>query len=107
SYNVAGGALYGILTVGNGNLLGLRGEYLSQSKSDGPVLRYPTSGDKPNLGSVTLSFEPASSVRLFPGLRTLVEYRYDFAGRGFFPGKDEGEFKKNQSTLTIAQIYNF
>jgi hypothetical protein len=95
--------------MGNGNLLGLRGEYLSQSKADGPIFQYPTNnnGSKPNLGSVTLSFEPASAVRLFPGLRTILEYRYDFAGREFFPGKTDGTFKKNQSTITIGQIYNF
>jgi hypothetical protein len=107
SYSVAGAALYGILTMGNGNLLGLRGEYLSQSKSDGPIFQYPTSGDKPNLGSVTVSFEPASSLKLFPGLRTILEYRLDFAGKAFFPGKDFGTYKKNQSTFTIGQVYNF
>jgi hypothetical protein len=93
--------------MGNGNLLGLRGEYLNQSKADGPIFQYPTSGDKPNLGSVTLSFEPASSLRLFPGLRTILEYRYDFAGRDFFPGKSVDSYKKNQSTFTIGQVYNF
>ena len=107
SYSVAGGALYGIFTMANGNILGLRGEYMSQSKADGPVFQYPTSGDKPNLGSVTLSFEPASSLKLFPGLRTILEYRLDFAGKDFFPGKDFGTFKKNQSTITIGQVYNF
>ena len=107
SYSVAGGALYGVFTMANGNLLGLRGEYLSQSKADGPIFQYPTSGDKPNLGSVTLSFEPASSLKLFPGLRTILEYRLDFAGKDFFPGKDFGTFKKNQSTITIGQVYNF
>jgi hypothetical protein len=107
SYSVAGAALYGIFTMGNGNLLGLRGEYLSQSKSDGPIFQYPTSDEKPNLGSVTLSFEPASSLRLFPGLRTILEYRFDFAGKEFFPGKTDGSFKKNQSSFTIGQVYNF
>jgi hypothetical protein len=107
SYSVAGAALYGIFTMGNGNLLGLRGEYMSQSRADGPIFQYPTSSDKPNLGSMTLSFEPASSLKLFPGLRTIVEYRLDFAGKDFFPGKSEGTYKKNQSTLTIGQVYSF
>ena len=44
---------------------------------------------------------------LFPGLRTILEYRLDFAGRDFFPGKTEGTYKKNQSSFTIGQVYNF
>jgi hypothetical protein len=102
SYNVTGGAGYLIYTLGNGSNIAFRGEYLQQSKSGSAVL--PGSGDnKPNLSSITLSYEPKFNV--FPGARTLFEVRYDNSNRAVFAG--EREFKKNQTTFTIGQTFSF
>ena len=58
-----------------------------------------------NAGSVTASLEPKTG--LFPGLRTLLEARYDFANEKVFAGKNNDTEKKNQVTLTVGQIYSF
>jgi hypothetical protein len=101
SYNVAGGAGYLIYTLGNGNVISFRGEYLQQSKPGSGVL--PGSGtNKPNLSSLTLSYEP--KFNFFPGSRTLVEVRYDNSNRAVFAGEDN--FKKNQTTFTLGQVFS-
>lgn len=121
SYSVSGGALYGIFTFKNGNVAAIRAETLSSSKVNNPALpTYPLSADagsKPSLGSITASYEFKTG--LYPGMRTILEYRYDFAGKRFFPGKglsapsneEQSEFisdfKKNQSTFTIGQVFSF
>ncbi len=91
-YGVAG---YGTFTVGKGSIVGLRGEYL---KID------PDGGDDTDLSSLTLSFEPRSS--LFTGARTLLEFRYDHSKDAIF-GDDNGGSKKDQYTLTIGQTFSF
>ena len=102
-YDLGGGAAYGIFTMKNGNTFALRGEYVSPSNVT------VTTG----MSSLTGSYELHSG--LFPGLRTLLEYRYDKAGRDFFADKNSasvtgagvGGLKKSQSTLTIGQVYSF
>ncbi|GAB4458979.1 MAG: hypothetical protein OHK0029_20980 [Armatimonadaceae bacterium] len=117
SYNATGGALYGIYRFKNNNVLGLRAEYLTVNKVNTPVLpTYPLAedaGSKPSIGSITATYELQAG--LFPGMRTFFEYRLDFAGKKFFPGKDLtggenpgiADFKKTQSTLTLGQVFAF
>lgn len=113
SYSVYGVAGYGILTLGNGNVFSLRGEFLKNadaaSKVTSPIgLAYPNASDvdeAASIGSITASYELRWAA--LPNLRTLLEYRFDFAGEEFFPGADAGTFKKSQSTLTVGQVYNF
>ena len=99
-YTFFGVAGYGIFGIGSGNI-GLRGEYLKDTKNNfmlgGPA--------KSNLGSVTLSYEP--KMGLFPGVRTIVEYRYDYASEHVFPKKSGSDPSKNESTITLGQIYSF
>lgn len=90
-----GAAGYGVFTLGGGSVVGLRGEYL---KLD------PDGGDNTDLSSLTLSFEPRSS--LFTGARTLLEFRYDHSKDAVF-GDDNGGMKKSQYTLTIGQTFSF
>lgn len=118
SYTVAGGALYLIYGLGKNNL-SLRAETLSANKVNNPALpTYPIdTNSKPQLGSLTLCYELKSGI--LPGSRTMFEYRLDFAGKKFFPGKgvsfDQNEqgtgtltdYKKSQSTLTIGQVFSF
>lgn len=95
-YSVGGVAGYLIYGLKSGNVLGLRGEYVSGS---------PVTNARP-LSSITGSFELKSG--LFPGARTLFEVRHDIsAAPGFFPGKTPGESKDNQTTLTFGQVFNF
>ena len=98
-YSVYGVSGYLVLGV-----VGLRAEYLAEG--DHPSLINGTgSTKKGNIGSGTISFEPKTG--LFPGLRTLLEARYDFANEKLFAGKDAANDKKNQVTLTVGQIYSF
>ena len=90
-----GAAGYGVFTLGGGSVLGLRGEYL---KID------PDGGEDNDLSSLTLSFEPRSS--LFTGARTLLELRYDHSKNAVFADGNEG-VKKDQFTLTIGQTFSF
>jgi|GEM_PF-508753 hypothetical protein len=113
SYTVLGGAIYGIYGFSNGNVLALRAETLSSDKVNNPALpAYPIDSEsKPSLGSVTLAYE-LNCAKLLPNMRTIFEYRYDFAGKKFFPGKgiSEGgisDFKTSQSTFTIGQVFSF
>ena len=101
-YDVGGVAGYGIFTLKNGNTLSLRGEYVSASKVTNLTA----------LSSVTGSYELHSG--LFPGLRTLLEYRYDVSGSPLYFATNSGNggtnntgFHKNQSTITIGQVYSF
>lgn len=116
SYGTYGIAGYGIFTLPNGNVLGLRGEYLKQNdaanKAVSPLgLAYQpragadTAGKTVTLASITASYE--LRLGILPGARTLLEYRYDRAGDVFFPAKNAGAFKKDQSTFTLGQVYNF
>jgi len=105
SYTSYGADLYGIYTLKNADIVALRGDYFSVDKGDTFLLSQPGT-DKPYIGSFTASFEPASSLKLFPNLRTILEYRYDFAKENFFVDKD-GKAKKNQSTVTIGEVYSF
>jgi hypothetical protein len=99
-YNVGGGAGYLIYSLANSNTLSLRGEYVSPLATLGFA-----GGPTPGLSSATVSYELRSG--LFPGSRTILEARYDNAGQDFFPGKDVGTFKKNQTTFTIGQVVSF
>jgi len=102
-YGVSGS---GVFSLRGGNL-GIRAEYLVDSKDTYILGADPDGSDKKgNLGSVTLSYEP--KMGLFPGVRTLLEYRYDFANVKVFAGEkatDAG--KKNESTITLGQVYAF
>ncbi|MBC7807646.1 MAG: outer membrane beta-barrel protein [Akkermansiaceae bacterium] len=109
SYNFAGAAVYGIFGP-----LGIRAEYMADTKgtfilggsSIGANIVNPNdSGDKASLGSVTLSYEP--KVAIFPNSRTIIEARYDFASERFFEKETAGSLSKNQTTLTIGQVYSF
>lgn len=108
-YNFFGVAVYGIFGP-----IGLRAEYLADTKgtfilggsSIGAGIVNPTNpNEKSNLGSVTLSYEPKAA--LFPGARTIIEARYDFASEKYFAKDTAGEFSKNQATLTFGQVYSF
>jgi hypothetical protein len=90
-----GAAGYGVFTIGGGSIVGLRGEYL---KID------PDNGDDNDLSSLTLSFEPRST--LLPGARTLLELRYDHSKDAIF-GNEDGGVKKDQVSLTIGQTFSF
>jgi hypothetical protein len=105
SYNVAGGAAYLIYTMGSGANLSFRGEYLKQSNTTAGIIFSDSSGSKPNISSLTLSYEPKWQV--FPGSRTLVEVRYDNSNQAIFAGDDFGTVKKNQTTLTLGQTFAF
>jgi hypothetical protein len=106
SYNVTGGAAYLIYTMGNGNVLGLRGEYLRQSNAEGGVLPvFGSSTEKPSLSSITASYELKGA--LFPGSRTLFEVRFDNAYDKIFPSDKATFDKKNQTTFTIGQVFAF
>jgi hypothetical protein len=54
--------------------------------------------------SITASYELKGA---FPGARTIVEYRMDNAGGAIFPGEKAGSVKKDQSTVTFAQVFKF
>ncbi|MDX1932926.1 MAG: outer membrane beta-barrel protein [Capsulimonadales bacterium] len=105
SYNVTGGALYLIATNRSGNVAALRGEYITQSKTNAGVIPSGDASKKPNISSITASYELRSG--LFPGMRTILEYRYDNANTEIFASKDANTFKKNQSTLTVGQVFAF
>jgi hypothetical protein len=105
SYNVSGVTGYLTKTIGT-NVLGIRAEYLSQSNATSAILpQYaadPTR--KPTMSSITASYELKGA---FPGARTIVEYRMDNAGGTIFPGERAGSVKKDQSTVTFAQVFKF
>jgi len=107
SYGAYGVAVYGIYSMANSDTIGLRAETFSVDKPDTFLLSYPNSNSKPNIGSVTLSYEPAHLMKNFPNLRTIIEYREDFAGKDFFEDKKGSLNKKTQGTITIGQSYSF
>lgn len=109
TYSFAGAAVYGIFGP-----IGIRAEYMADTKgtfilgssSLGAGITNPSdASDKANLGSVTLSYEPKAA--LFPGARTIIEARYDFASEKYFAKDTTGELSKNQATLTFGQIFSF
>lgn len=100
SYDVWGVAGYFLFNTGGGSVAGLRAEYLKQNDAT-TVIGLPESDF--DIGSVTLTYDMKTG--LFPGMRTLFEYRYDFAKDPFFGGKNG--LKDSQSTLTVGQIYAF
>ncbi len=102
SYNLWGLAGYFLFPVReDGSTIGLRAEYLKQSDPTS-VLGLPAT-DGFHIGSVTLTYDLRTG--LFPGVRTLFEYRYDFAKDPFFGGRNG--LKDSQSTLTIGQVYSY
>lgn len=105
SYGAYGVAGYGQFTLGSGNLLSLRGEFLQTDEANTPVAANPSGTEDVQLAEITVTYELRSG--LFPGVRTLLEYRYDRSDEPFFAGRNEGTLKKNQSTLTIAQAFSF
>jgi hypothetical protein len=118
--NIFGAAGYLIYGFTNGNVAAIRGEYLSDSRRPSqvaaagtPAIGLPapyvdpsTNDARPSLASITGSYELRAGI--FPGLRTLFEARYDISNyRIFSPKNATDNGKKNQFTLTAAQIFNF
>jgi hypothetical protein len=99
SYDWGGVAGYGIFTLKSGNVVGLRGEYLSPSTMGATT----AAGLPTSLSSVTLSYELKSG--LFPNTRTMFEVRHDISGKDFFQTDDS--VKKSQTTLTLGQVFSF
>jgi hypothetical protein len=104
SYNVTGVTGYLTKTTGSGNVLGLRAEYLTQSNATSAILpQYVTDPTrKPTMTSITASYELKGA---FPGARTLMEFRADNAGGAIFPGEKSTTIKKDQTSITLAQIF--
>jgi hypothetical protein len=105
NYTATGIAGYLSKSMDNGNTLSLRGEYLSQSNATSGILPQYSGADatkKPSMTSITASYE----LKGVAGSRTLLEYRYDNAGGRIFPSSSGGD-KKNQSTVSIAQVFKF
>jgi hypothetical protein len=99
SYDVSGIAGYATVATGGGNTLGLRGEYLKLDRE------FVGATDDLTLSSLTASYELRSG--LLPGVRTLLELRYDRASDPYFLDRDGGASKKSQTSLTIGQAYSF
>ncbi len=91
-WGVAGYAKY--QAKDNWALVG-RYEYLDDSKGG-----FMTFGSK----AQSLTFTTDHVVPA--GLRLRLEYRTDFADEAIFP-KDDGSFKKSQTTLTVGLVYGF
>lgn len=106
SYNSWGVAAYGIFTQKSGDILSLRGDYYTVSKGDTGLLTEADT-DKPYIASATLSYEPVTWMKKYPNLRTLLEYREDFAKKDLFIDKSGNGTKKNQGTFTIGEVYSF
>ena len=96
----------GVLVLGqaSGGALSLRGEYLQQNTADAPVLISLAGGAglKPTLTSIAIAYSlPGAS----KAVSTVLEYRYD-RSNDFLFGAYNGA-KKDQGTLSIAQVYKF
>ncbi|MGC4045335.1 MAG: outer membrane beta-barrel protein [Armatimonas sp.] len=89
-------------TLGNGNVVGLRGEYLNEDRVGGNLLAFG-GAKKPSLNSITASYELKNEA--LKGMRTLFEVRFDSANSAIFPTKTGA--KKNQTTVSLAQIVSF
>jgi hypothetical protein len=89
-------------TLSNGNVLGLRGEFLNENRAGGNLLAFG-GARKPSLSSITASYELKSED--LKGLRTLLEIRFDNANTAIFPTKTGS--KKSQTTVSLAQIVSF
>lgn len=89
-------------TLGNGNVIGLRGEYLNEDRVGGNLLAFGGT-KKPSLTSITASYELKNEA--LKGMRTLFEIRFDSANSAIFPTKTGS--KKNQTTVSLAQVLSF
>jgi hypothetical protein len=103
-YNVSGIGGYLTHKLSETRVLGLRGEYLSQSNATAGILPIGNNSvRKPTLGSITASLELKNGA--FPGARTLIEWRLDRASDPVFASKTGN--KKTQNTLTLGQTVRF
>jgi Putative beta-barrel porin-2, OmpL-like. bbp2 len=104
TYNATGITGYLTKTMSNANVLGIRAEYLTQNNATSGVLpSYVTDPTrKPTMTSITASYELKGA---FPGARTVLEFRADNAGAAFFPGEKAGTIKKDQTSVTFAQVF--
>jgi hypothetical protein len=91
----SGEALYGRMQMSAKNAAALRIEHFEDTNG----LR---TGTPVTLHSVTATYEMTPE----PSLLSRVELRYDASNNDFFPGHD-GAPRKNQTTLTIAQVVKF
>ncbi len=89
-------------TLGSGNVVGLRGELLTENRAGGNLLAFG-GGKKPSLSSITASYELKNED--LKGMRTLLEVRFDNANTAIFPTRTGA--KKSQATVSLAQIYSF
>jgi Putative beta-barrel porin-2, OmpL-like. bbp2 len=104
SYNATGVTAYLTKTLANENVLAVRGEYLAQNNATSGILpSYATDPSrKPTLTSIAASYELKGA---FPGARTLLEFRMDRAGGASFAGERAGTVKKDQTSITLAQVF--
>ncbi|MGC4045338.1 MAG: outer membrane beta-barrel protein [Armatimonas sp.] len=103
-YNISGIGGYFKHDLSETRVIGLRGEYLSQSNATAGILPIGTNSvRKPTLGSITASLELKSGA--LPGARTLIEWRIDRASDPVFASKNGS--KKTQNTLTVGQTFRF
>lgn len=91
----SGEVVYGRMQMTAKNAAALRVEHFEDTNG----LR---TGTPVTLHSVTATYEMTPE----PSLLSRVELRYDAANNDFFPGHD-GAPRKNQTTLTIAQVVKF
>ena len=103
NYTAAAATLYGFLGLGNGDVLALRAEQLTENSAGGLLLPTTSTGGKPKLGSLTASYEFKRGAK--PGARTLVELRFDTANTAVFP--TDVSAKKNSTTLSLVQAFTF
>jgi hypothetical protein len=99
SYNAQ--AITGYLYI---NRAALRAEFLSGNTASAGLILPGDGSKKPNIASVTATYQLSSAS--LPGTRTLIELRYDNANTSVF-STDKGRAKKNQSTISLMQIFNF
>jgi len=100
SYDGNAVTAYVTKTLTNGNTVGLRAEQLT-ADANTPWLAVGGTA-KPKLSSVTASYELKTAQK---GVRTLIEARFDSASAAIFPTKTAA--KKNQTTISLVQTYNF
>jgi hypothetical protein len=104
NYSVSGIGGYLTHKLSEKRILGLRGEFLSQSNATAGILPIGTNSvRKPTLGSITASLELKNGA--LPGARTLLEWRIDTASDPVFPHRSGT--KKNQNTLSVGQTFRF
>ncbi|MFM7320912.1 MAG: outer membrane beta-barrel protein [Armatimonadota bacterium] len=103
NYTAQAVSLYAFLGLGGGDKLALRGEYLTENSAGGQLLPSSVGTTKPNLSSITASYELGKLAR--PGSRTWLEFRFDSANTAVFPTATGA--KKNGSTISFVQTYSF